>query len=374
MYLLVGFASLAISLLASAAAAYFPAYWLARREGLRSFRMFDVSRSGGLVQSVLVRFVSVIAPLLLVFIMATVALLVRGEPVATNRVEVLPGPAMAAGLQSGDLVLSVDGVATPEFKDIGRQVKNGKPSHDLVIERDSTRRTVSVVPDETGAIKVAATMQRRSVGTGDAMGEAARWIARFAVGVVGSSSERKELGGPIAIVKSAGTGNSSHFSELSLWIALYVSCSVTFLVIALHLFDGLTYGWFTISSKLGDTTLLKGTLGRRRQALGLALFFGLVWLGAVTALEIADISLGISVEIGPTVLLTLAMPLAWLIARELYGLRRASAFAVLFLVPLLNVVVPFGLWFVAGRALRRESTQGGAKGLIDRRRIGSTLT
>jgi hypothetical protein len=90
--------------------------------------------------------------------------------------------------------------------------------------------------------------------------------------------------------------------------------------------------------------------------LGLALLLGLVGIGAITALEIADIRFEPSVEVGPKVLLTLALPLAWLIARELYGLRRASALAVLFFVPVLNVVVPFGLWFVAGRALRREGS------------------
>jgi uncharacterized membrane protein len=112
-----------------------------------------------------------------------------------------------------------------------------------------------------------------------------------------------------------------------------------------------------ISSKWRNATLLKGTLGRRRQALGLALLLGLVGIGAITALEIADIRFGPSVEAGPKVLLTLALPLTWLIARELYGLRRTSALAVLFFVPVLNVVIPFGLWFVAGRALRRESSQ-----------------
>ena len=354
MYFLAAFTTIAASLLASVAVAYFPAYWLARRAGLPNFRMFEVSSSGRLVERAAVRLVSVIAPLLLVFITATATLLATGEAVVTNQVEVLPGPAMAAGLRSGDRIVSVDGVATPEFEDIRRQVKNGKPSHDLVIERDSETRAVRVVPDQTGAIKVTAAAYRRSIGPSDAMGKVAHWIARFSAGAAASGSERLALVGPVAIVKSVGTSRSTNLSEWSLWVACYVGCSVTLLVTALHLFDGLTYGWFTISSKLRSSALLRGTFGRRRQALGLALLLGLVGLGAVTALEIAGIRLGFSVEVVPKVLLTLAIPLAWLVARELYGLRRASALAMLFFVPLLNVVVLFGLWFVAGRVLRHN--------------------
>jgi hypothetical protein len=173
--------------------------------------------------------------------------------------------------------------------------------------------------------------------------------------MVGVGSQRAELGGPIAIVRSSAAAPSSVVPESSLWIACYVACNIALLVIALHVFDGVTYGWFNISSKFGETKLLSGTLGRRRQALGLALLLGLVGLGVITALEIADIGLGTAMDIGPKVLLTLAIPLAWLILRELYGLRRAFALTVLFFVPGINVVLPVGLWFVAGRALRRAS-------------------
>lgn len=346
-----------MSLLVSAAAAYFPARWLAQRAGFSSFRIFDVSQPGRVVQRAAVRFVSVMVPLLLVFLFATAALVVRGEPIATNRVEVLPGPAMSAGLQTGDRILSIDGVGTSTFEDIRRQVKGSKLSHDLVIERDGTKQAISVVPDENGAIKVSAGMDRRSIGPVTAMGEAALWIGRTVGGMVGAGSQREELRGPTAIVRSATTGQSSIFPEYSLWIACYVAFSIALLALALHVFDWLTCGWFNISSKFGNTQLLRGTLGRRRQALGLALLLGIVGLGVVTALEIADISLGTSMEVGPKVFLMLAVPLAWLILRELYGLRRALALTVLFFVPVLNVVLPVGLWFVAGRALRRASGQ-----------------
>jgi hypothetical protein len=359
MYLFAGFTTFVVSLLVSAAAAYFPAHWLVRHVGLNHFRMFDVSYTGRLIARTFVRLASVMAPLLLAFLLATVALLVKGDPVMTNRVEVLPGPAMAAGVRSGDRIVSIDGVTTLEFEDIRRQVKNGKPSHDVVLERDSERLAVSVVPDENGAIKVTPIVHRRTLGLGNALGEASRWLGRFTAGALTSNSKRMELGGPIAIVKSVDTGLARNNQELVLWSACYVVCGVTFLIIAMHLFDGVTYGWYVLSLKARRTVLLEGTLGRRRQALGLALLLGFAGLLTVTAFEIAEVAVGTLAEMGPRVLITLAIPLAWLIARELYGLRRASAFAVLLFVPLLNVVIPIALWFVAGRALRQnESIRG----------------
>lgn len=352
MYVLVGFTTLVVSLLISGLAAYLPARWFARWLGLEDFRIFDVSRSERFVRSAAVRLVSIVAPLLLVLLTAAGALLVRGEPVATNLVEVLPGPAMAAGVQSGDRIVTINGVATPEFEAIRREVRNAKPSVEMVIERAGARRTVSVTPDEKGAIRIVAAMERRRISLVEAVGESSHLIGWFAAVTLGSGHD--ELAGPIAVVNGVVAGTRSSWWDSSLQIGCYLGCNMALLVFALHLFDGLTYGWYLVSLKSRGSARLASTLARRRQALGLALSLGILGLAAITAAEAADVNLETRLEFVAKAMLTLAIPLAWLVMLELYGKRRALAVAFLFFVPLLNVMLPLVIWFVAGRRLRSE--------------------
>lgn len=74
----------------------------------------------------------------------------------TTRIEVVPGgPAAAAGLQTGDRVLAVDGVPVGSFDDLKRELqKAGAPGERrLEIERAGVRKEVAVRPDR-GTISV----------------------------------------------------------------------------------------------------------------------------------------------------------------------------------------------------------------------------
>ena len=74
----------------------------------------------------------------------------------TTRIEVIPGgPAAAAGLQTGDRVVSVDGVAVGSFDDLKRELqKTGAPAdRQLVADRAGAPREFTVRPDH-GTISV----------------------------------------------------------------------------------------------------------------------------------------------------------------------------------------------------------------------------
>ena len=76
---------------------------------------------------------------------------VIGIPIASNSNvigEVVQGsPAMAAGLQSGDRIISINDVATENWEDVSGNIrKNGGQELKLVVERDNERHLFFVKP------------------------------------------------------------------------------------------------------------------------------------------------------------------------------------------------------------------------------------
>jgi regulator of sigma E protease len=133
----------------------------------------------------------------------------------TTRVEVRDDmPAKQAGMQSGDRVVEVDGVAVDNWKEMAERI-SPHPNKPLpvVIERDGQRIPLVVTPKaadddaKRGLIGVEYRIERRPVGAGEAAELAVTqppkvvrdlvvFFAEWAVG-----EKEAELGGPVAIVK-----------------------------------------------------------------------------------------------------------------------------------------------------------------------------
>lgn len=348
----------AVFVLVWIAAAYFPAKWLARRLGLADFCLFDVNPTGTWGRRAMVRGTSVLASLALVFVAAFASRVATGNEFPTNRVGVMPGPAMEAGLLDNDRIISIDGITTADFDAIRRALKPARPTHEFRIERDGTQVTMLVQPNEQGAVKIVAKHEHRPIGAGAAASDAAMMLVNLGKHFLSPASSRSNLAGPVAIVSSAekSPATGAYFTL----IALY-GTTLTLLLIVCHLFDGLTGLLFRVSSSAvdsrTDTGLDRPRLMRRRQALAIAVIGILAVATVATWIEIdggsmepvAGALLGASAGAVP--------PLVWLLTRQLYGRVRAVATTAALVVPVVNLGIVVWLWIAAGRAVRRQASE-----------------
>jgi membrane-associated protease RseP (regulator of RpoE activity) len=97
-----------------------------------------------------------------------------------------PSPAALAGLQAGDQLLAIDGVATPDWTSVGEQLSS-HPEQEvtLTVDRDGETIELNAVlasrtnPDtgeEQGFLGVAPTVEVRQLGLWEAMGSAGRQL------------------------------------------------------------------------------------------------------------------------------------------------------------------------------------------------------
>ncbi len=127
----------------------------------------------------------------------------------TTRVEVLPGgPAAAAGMQTGDQVRSVDGVAIAAFSDLQRELhKEVGPERRIEVLRAGVPRSLRVRPDN-GRISVKQDRVLLRVPFTEAIPRAASdtwaWSGQMLGGLADAARGRGgSLAGPIGIVKQA---------------------------------------------------------------------------------------------------------------------------------------------------------------------------
>lgn len=139
---------------------------------------------------------------------------------------VFPGlPAAESGLKNGDLILFANGDTVRTFADLRQVVEaNVEKKLELVVERQGTRESLSVVPElqrevdresgevrEVGRIGVGQWLEHRRVGPGEAViagfgrvvADGANIFAALRGWVTGELSPR-ELGGPIFIGQLSG--------------------------------------------------------------------------------------------------------------------------------------------------------------------------
>ena len=129
----------------------------------------------------------------------------------TTRVEVIPGgPAAAAGLQTGDQVVAVDGVAVESFDDLRRELQKPGAAAQRRVEvlRDGARQAFTVRP-QNGTISVKLDRVMVRLPLAEAVPRALRdvWALNAAtVGALWDAVRGKgsaSLAGPIAIVRQA---------------------------------------------------------------------------------------------------------------------------------------------------------------------------
>jgi len=202
--------------------------------------------------------------LLAIAIFATIFML-YGKQETTARVDsVLPGSAAeAAGFQSGDLVLSIDGKPIDTFKDMQEIVAlNPDVSLTFVVERGGQKVTLRATPKLTedrdnfgnvyriGRLGLSQTnspqdVKTRKFGPLGAIEEAAKqtWFvvdqtfAYLGKVVVGRAST-DQLGGPLRIAQMSGQAASLGFSTLMNWAGL-ISVSIGLLnLFPIPLLDG----------------------------------------------------------------------------------------------------------------------------------------
>jgi membrane-associated protease RseP (regulator of RpoE activity) len=134
----------------------------------------------------------------------------NGQPAPTTTIEPLPGgPAEAAGVRSGDRVVSVDGVAPSDWPDVQRLVLAGGPEHPVALSvlRDGAPLSLTVARGPEGRIGIrraptalvtppaGPTLRQAAVLPFTASTGAAVALGRQATG------EKVELAGPVAIVR-----------------------------------------------------------------------------------------------------------------------------------------------------------------------------
>jgi membrane-associated protease RseP (regulator of RpoE activity) len=191
------------------------AHRLARRAfrvpglGVFTFYPGEAARAAPRAARLGVRAVGPLALYLYAVILVVIGLLVTGSSAGTTRVDVVDGPARAAGVRDGDRVLAVDGRPVADFADIRRLVAAGGGGPvALRLERDGRETTVSVAPDARGLLGIRSRMERVPLPLGTAVRHALarpiRIVAAQAtqVGQGVRGSRRTEVLGPVAVVRT----------------------------------------------------------------------------------------------------------------------------------------------------------------------------
>ncbi|HEY3294414.1 MAG TPA: M50 family metallopeptidase [bacterium] len=167
-----------------------------------------------------------------------------GHVVDTTIGEVLPDmPAATAGIQAGDHITAVNGVATPTWEKVVENVSAAGDSIALTVHRETGEDLTLLVPtkkmSEGGVdrrvIGIAPKVETRPAGLGDAVGRGwtfcagtTRAIGQFIAGLATGESSVSQLSGPLGVAKLSGE-SAREGSGAFLFFIAYVSVSIAFL-------------------------------------------------------------------------------------------------------------------------------------------------
>jgi regulator of sigma E protease len=151
------------------------------------------------------------------------SLLMRGQQIATTRVDVVPDtPSAAAQMKSGDKVLEIAGERVRDWDHL-RSLVSAHPNQtiDLTVERDEKVIRLSVTPAVTNGearIGVKTRIQLVPIGTGRAamlaIEKPAEIVASTVVGIgrMIAGKEKPELSGPVGIVRETALAMKDGFA------------------------------------------------------------------------------------------------------------------------------------------------------------------
>jgi regulator of sigma E protease len=149
---------------------------------------------------------------LVAFVIIAVLYMTQGFPdLKTTRIEVIPGgPAAAAGLQTGDQVIAVDGAPVRSFDDVRRELQKpgAPPARRFEVVRQGARLAVMVFP-QNGTISVKTDRVLVRLPIVEAVPRALHDVWALNAATVGAlwdvvrGKGTASLAGPVAIVRQA---------------------------------------------------------------------------------------------------------------------------------------------------------------------------
>ncbi|MFO7179142.1 MAG: M50 family metallopeptidase [Pseudomonadota bacterium] len=203
--------------------------------GMNPFEEVDPNDKGSYANASLVgRIVTIFAGPLANYLFASVlffvALIFGGEAVSTMKVEVMDGPAKAAQMRDGDVVVAVNGTKVRDWEHMrGLILASGGKPIEVEVLRGTERKVLHITPAVEGGraiIGIASVYEQRPVAFRDAV---VRSIERPAI-VVGalveslgrmiSGKERPQLTGPVGIVREAKRAAERSFTEYFTLLAI----------------------------------------------------------------------------------------------------------------------------------------------------------
>ena len=173
-------------------------------------------------------------------------------PLGAEVVRLMPGaPAQAGGIESGDVILSIDGQPVEQFYDLIRLI-SPRPGEDLevVLDRSGTRHTMTITPrNEGGEGKIGIAMvfpsEMQKLGPVAAVGTAVtecRRMTRETFRVLGRLFTRKaslsQVSGPIDIARISGEAAKAGIHSL-IWLMGVISLQLgIFNLLPIPVLDG----------------------------------------------------------------------------------------------------------------------------------------
>lgn len=336
---------------------------LLKTDGFRWF--YSRPMKAALGRRIGVRAGSTLAPLFLCIFLSWCGNLHGGRSVATTTVEVLPGPAKAAGLLNGDRVVAVDGHPTQDWESVRASIL--RPSghqKQIDVERQGRKLVLQVAPNADQRIGITPIYERQSMNVLDAFTGA----VKMPFALLGATLQRTlaepnnatTLVGPVGIVReSASSKSGGSFVLFFAFIGAYFVPQV----LGLHLFDALTLALFGRThpgATLGDPG--QGwRLSRLRQSLMVALALTL------TVMVLAGLSEAGLESLASRLLLVLLLPavlallpILWITAAQRWNRGVAS------LLVLVGATVPclllgatvWALGFLSAELARRGFSVG----------------
>jgi membrane-associated protease RseP (regulator of RpoE activity) len=176
--------------------------------GLFTFYLADPARAAPRPARLAVRATGPVVLYLYAVILVVIGLMITGSSAGTTRVDVMDGPAQAAGVRDGDRVLAVDGMPVSDFGEIRRQVAagGGRPVA-LRLGRDGGETTVSVAPDARGLLGIRSRQEHVPLPLGTAVRHAAARPVRVIAALVKQVGEglvgrrHSQMLGPVGVVQ-----------------------------------------------------------------------------------------------------------------------------------------------------------------------------
>ena len=173
-------------------------------------------------------------------------------PLSAEVVRLIPGaPAQTAGIEPGDVILSIDGQPVDQFYDLIRLIApRPKEALELVVNRNGTHHTMTVTPrDEGGEGKIGIAMvfpsELQQMGPIAAVGAAfteCRRMTRETFRVLGRLFTRKaslsQVSGPIDIARISGEAAKAGIHSL-IWLMGVISLQLgIFNLLPIPVLDG----------------------------------------------------------------------------------------------------------------------------------------